>query len=257
MGDVPVALGDDFVLREAGPAAGAPRHDVAALVDPTIVGTGLQEMPDRIVVLVGLRVVRVVPVHEKAEPLRLLGYLCGEVIDPGLAVFDELADSVLLDVTLRFETFFFFDFDLDPQPLTVEAVLEPLAVALHVAEPQEQVLVGPAPCVVNSHGVVGGDGPVDEREFFLFIVVQLQVARCNVVFFPPLENCFLVGDEIDFGVYLVELAGHVDRSCHVLESFIALAAHSSTRWLLFMSTGARSYRRLKTKPAPYGQGRAF
>ena len=66
-----------------------------------------------------------------------------------------------------------------------------------------------APGVVDSHGVVGGDGPVDEREFFLFIVVQLSVARRDVVFFPPLEDCFLVGDEIDFGVYPVEVAWHV------------------------------------------------
>ena len=65
--DLLITLGDDLVLGQAGSTARAPWHDISALVDPSFVGAGLQEMPDGVVILVRLRVIRVVPVHEVAK----------------------------------------------------------------------------------------------------------------------------------------------------------------------------------------------
>ncbi len=47
-----VPLGDDLVLGEARTAPGAPRHHVVSLVDPPLLVAGLQEVPNRVVVLV-------------------------------------------------------------------------------------------------------------------------------------------------------------------------------------------------------------
>ena len=106
--------------------------------------------------------VRVVPLHEVSEALGLSGDDVGEVIDACFAFVDELAYAVGLDLVLGFEAFFLFDFDFDPETLTVVSVLEALAVALHVSEAQEEVFVGSSPCVVDAHGVVCGDGAIDE-----------------------------------------------------------------------------------------------
>ena len=54
------------------------------------------------------------------------------------------------------------DVDLDPQALAVEAVLPALVLAEHRVEALEEVLVGPAPGVVDAHRVVGRDRAVEE-----------------------------------------------------------------------------------------------
>ena len=71
-------------------------------------------MPDGVVIFVGLRVVRVVPVHEIAEPFRLLCDACGEMVDTGSASLDELVDAECFDVAFRLKAHLFFDFNFDP-----------------------------------------------------------------------------------------------------------------------------------------------
>ncbi len=53
MGDLLISLGDDFMLREAGAAAAAPRHHISALIDPASIVAGFQDRPDRVVVFIG------------------------------------------------------------------------------------------------------------------------------------------------------------------------------------------------------------
>ena len=69
MNNLDIAFSDDFVLGQAGTAAGTPGHHVPALVDQTLFVACLQEVPDHVVVFVRLRMVRVVPVHPVSEPL--------------------------------------------------------------------------------------------------------------------------------------------------------------------------------------------
>ena len=192
-----VALGGDLVLAQAGAATNAPGHHVGALVDPAALIAHLEKMPDGVVVLVREGVVRVVPVHPEAEPLRLLRNHLGEVCDAVLAVLDEFFDAVGLDIEFRVEAEFFFYLDFHPQALAVEAVLKALAVALHVAEAQEQVFVSAPPRVMNAHRVVGGDWSVDERVPLIGAVVSVQVLIGNTVGVPPLAHPLLERDEVD------------------------------------------------------------
>ena len=196
VGDFPVALRDDLVLREAGTAAGAPRHGVGGLVEPAALVAHLQEVPDGVVILVRHGVVRVVPVHEICEALGLFGLHAGKLAHPSLAVLYELADAVRLDVALGRESLLLFDLHLDPQPLSVEPVLESLAVALHVPEAEEQVLVRASPCVVDAHGVVGRDRSVDERKGLVRRLVAAQVAVDDARLVPPLEQSLFHRHEI-------------------------------------------------------------
>ena len=98
--DLPVALGHDFVLRQARTAARAPGHAVSPLVDPTALMAPLQEPPDRVVVLVRHRVIRVVPVHPHREPLRLFRDDVCIADYARLALLDEFVDPVVLDIVL-------------------------------------------------------------------------------------------------------------------------------------------------------------
>src|SRR3989304_1454999 len=108
------------------------------------------------------RLVGIVPVHPVAEPDALLG-LAGRVgEDALLAERDERADAVGLDVALRRESEVALDVHLDPQALAVEPVLPALVVAEHREEPAVDVLVGPAPGMMDTHRVVRRDRAVEE-----------------------------------------------------------------------------------------------
>ena len=90
-----------------------------------------QERPDRVVVLVGVRVVAVVPVHPVTEPLALRGLDAGVLLDSRLAQLDKAIDPERLDLSLVVESQLALDVDLDPEALAVEAVLVPLPLAEH------------------------------------------------------------------------------------------------------------------------------
>ena len=192
-----VTFGDDFVLRQAGAAARAPGHRVGAAVEPAVLVAALQEMPDGVVILIRHGVVGVVPVHPVAEALRLFGLDRGVLAHPLLALLDEAGDAVGLDVALGGKALLLLHLHFDPQPLAVEPVLVALAVALHGAPAQEQVLVGAAPGVVHPHRVVGGDRTVDEGVAPLGRGVALQVAIDDAGGLPPAELLMLQGDEVD------------------------------------------------------------
>ena len=120
------------------------------------------------------QLVRIVPVHPHAEADRLLGLLRGVGQHALLAQADELGDAVRLDVALAGEAELALDVHLDPQALAVEAVLPALVLAEHGVEALEEVLVGPAPGVVDAHRVVGRDGPIDERPALVARVLGAQ-----------------------------------------------------------------------------------
>ncbi len=80
-----------------------------------------------------------------------------------LAEAHELGDAEGLDVALAGEAQVTLDVDLDPQPLAVEAVLPALVVPEHGVIALIEVLVRPAPGVMDTHRVVGRDGAVEER----------------------------------------------------------------------------------------------
>ena len=134
--------------------------------------------------------IRVVPVHPHAETFGLFGDDVREPVHPLFAKLHEVTDSVRFDIQLGLETQLFFDLDFDPQSLAVEAVLEPLFVALHIAESQEQVFITPAPGVVDAHRVVCGDGAVYERPAFVRVFVALSVLARNIILVPPREHVF-------------------------------------------------------------------
>ena len=87
------------------------------------------------------------------------------------------------------------DVDLDPQALAVEPVLPALVLAEHGVEALEEVLVGPAPGVVDAHRVVGRDRPVEEAPGRPARVLGAQPREGRAL--PPLlEDLVLHRDEI-------------------------------------------------------------
>ncbi len=88
-----------------------------------------------------------------------------------------------------------FDFDFDPQPLAVEAVLITQLVAGHGEVTLVGVLVGASPGVMHTHGVVGCDGSVEEGPLRSPPVLRLQFAK-DIVIGPEAEHQMLAGQEI-------------------------------------------------------------
>jgi hypothetical protein len=163
MGDVNVGAGH-FVLREARPAARAPRQRTVALVDPAGLIALLEEVPDAFDVEVGVRKVGVGPVHPLAEADGLLGDDLGEAPHALLAGQHELADPEVQDVVFGLEAELTFDLDLHPEALAIEPVLPVGVEAVHGLVAQRDVFERPAPSVVDAHWVVGGNGPIDKAK---------------------------------------------------------------------------------------------
>ena len=138
---------------------------------------------------------RVVPVHPHAEADGLLGLLRGVGQDALLAEAHEAGDAVALDVALAGVAQLALDVDLHPQALAVEAVLPALVLAEHGVEALVEVLVGAAPGVVDAHRVVGGDGPVEEREGRSARVLGAQL-REGAALLPVGEDALLLGGEV-------------------------------------------------------------
>jgi hypothetical protein len=179
----------------------APRQQLAAMAFG-------QERPDRVVVLVRVRVVAVVPVHPVAEADRLLGLDGGELVDACLAQLDESVDPELLDLALVVEAELALDLDLDPQALAVEAVLVALPLAQHGVVALEEVLVGASPGVMHAHRVVRGDGPVDEAVAALRRLVARQVARQGVALTPTLDDVALERGDLQLARHRPEQLAH-------------------------------------------------
>src|SRR5581483_412952 len=115
MGEVTVGVGaDELVLGEARAAAQAPGQRARALVEPAVIVAAAQEAPDRLDVLVGQRVIAIVPVHPLAEADGLLRDEVGVAIDALAAAVGEVGQAVGLDLALGVEAQLLLDLDLDP-----------------------------------------------------------------------------------------------------------------------------------------------
>ena len=139
--------------------------------------------------------VRIVPVHPHPEPDRLLGLARRVGQDALLAQRHELGDAVGLDVALARESQVALDVDLHPETLAVEPVLPALGLAEHGVVALEDVLVGPAPGVVDAHRVVRRDRTVEEAPARAGGVLGTK-ARERLAVAPHGEDLVLLGDQV-------------------------------------------------------------
>ncbi|OQB38474.1 MAG: hypothetical protein BWY06_01984 [Candidatus Latescibacteria bacterium ADurb.Bin168] len=146
-----------------------------------------QEMPDGVVVLVGHRVVRVVPVHPVPQPDGLFRLSFRELDHAGLARFDKPVDAVLLDIAFGLEPEFLLDFNLNPKPLAIEPVLVAQMLPEHGVVALIGVLIRASPGVVHAHQVVRGNGTVYERPAGAVLVLPPELVE-GVVFLPEGED---------------------------------------------------------------------
>ena len=202
-----VLLAGLLVLRERGPAPGAPLCRAMPLVEPPALVDGLQEPPDVLDVRVREGVVVVVPVHPAAEaPVLVRDHLC-ELGDPLTAARGELRDPVLLDLALRVQAERLLDLDLDPEALAVETVLVALVESAQRLVALEDVFQRAAPGVVHAHRVVRRDRPVDEAPALAAPVLLAEPVEDALVV-PPGEDLALESGVIGHRGQGLERLGH-------------------------------------------------
>ena len=141
----------------------------------------------------------------------------GEVAHPGLARLHKAVDAVGLDVLLGVEPHLLLHLNLHPEALAVKPVLVPLLEALHGLVALEQVLVGAAPGVVDTHGVVGGYGPVYEGPSPVRVLVAVQVLLHHPGLVPP---------RLDIALHLREIDPAGDRPEESLR-FVLVCCHAN------------------------------
>ena len=178
------------MLGKGGSAPRAPRHRLIFTLNPAVIVADLQEMPDALDILVGVGVIGVVPLHPLTETLRLVGDDAGEVLDTVNALFRKVIHAVVFDVFFRLEAKLLFDLNLDPETLGVEAVLTAAVVASHVFIADEGILERSAPCVVDTHRIVGGNRAVNKTETLVTCVLFLAQIKA-VVIFPEFQHIML------------------------------------------------------------------
>src|SRR3990167_2682820 len=65
-----------FVLRDRSFTSWTPRNRIFSFINPSMLKTDLQEMPDHIIILIRHGEIGMIPVHEISESLRLLSLDC-------------------------------------------------------------------------------------------------------------------------------------------------------------------------------------
>ena len=83
------------------------------LINPALLMTALEKVPNRIIIFVGHRVVRIIPVSPISEPDRLLGLHACISQYSLLASLDKLADAIRLNVSFIVQTQFFLNLNFD------------------------------------------------------------------------------------------------------------------------------------------------
>ncbi len=124
--------------------------------------TSFQERPDGIVIFVGEGIVVITPIHPVTKADRLFRLSFRERKDPFFTLFNERGDAICFDIALVLHAKIFFDLDLNPESLAIEAILIALLVALHGLKALIQIFIGSSPRVVNTHRVVRGDRTIQE-----------------------------------------------------------------------------------------------
>ena len=165
--------------------------------------------------------------HPVGEADGLLRNNVSEVAHAGLARLHKAVDSVGLDVLLGVEPHLLLHLNLHPKTLAVEPVLVPLFEALHGLVALEQVLVGAAPGVVDTHRVVGGYGAVDKGPSPVRVLVAVQVLLHHPGLVPPrldialhLREVHPAGDGLEQGLRFFLVCCHASfcslfgGSCH-------------------------------------------
>ena len=96
---------------------------------------------------------------------------------------------------LRPEPQLLLNFDLDPQSLTVEAVLVTLVVAGHREEALIGILVRSSPGMMHAHRIVRRDGPVEKAPTFATRVLASQLLK-RLLGFPEFQYGVFAGNKI-------------------------------------------------------------
>ena len=139
----------------------------------------------------------VVPVHRVAQTDALLGLHGGVAQHALFAPVDKFGQTVVFDVFFRLKAQFFFYFYFHPQALTVEAVLVAQFSPAHCPVTVVEVFVGASPAVMHAHWVVGRDGAVHKRPFWLAFVFGCNFFE-NFILFPKLDRVALLRGKVYF-----------------------------------------------------------
>ena len=210
----------DLVRREHGAAAGAVPLDLVALVEERLalgrplLGDPLDQVPDRLDVVVFECDVRVVHVDPVAHPPREVvpQVFVAEDALPALRVV--FGDAVLLDLVPPFQPEFFLHLDLDGEAVCIPPGLAVDAEPLHRLVAAEEVLDRPRHHVVDARLAVGRRRALVEHEV-RGALAELQALSEHVVRVPPPEGLFLGGgvvESFDVGVTGHGTGGERSRS---------------------------------------------
>ena len=195
LGDVLVAL-RHLVAADGGAAARAVRHDLVALVEQALVPDPPQDPPDRLDVVVGERVVRVVEVEPEADALGEPHPLLEIGGDALAAQLVELGDAVGLDLLLAVDAEAALDLELHGQAVRVPAGLARHAVAAHRLVAREEVLEDARDDVMRAGPAVGRRRPLVEHVQGR-VVAALEALVEDVVSLPELEDAGVERREVD------------------------------------------------------------
>ncbi len=132
----------------------------------------------------------IVPIAPIAQADGLLGLAGGEGEHALFAGAHEILDAELANLPLGLEAQALFHFDFDPQTLAIEAVLIAQRVAVHGVIALVHILQRTAPGMVHAHGVVGGNGAVEERPARTAGRLRAQFPE-DLAFFPKAQKLAL------------------------------------------------------------------
>ena len=199
VGDVVAVALREFVVAQAGLAAGAVGRAAVVLVDQPALPQLLEDPPAALDVVVVVGDVRVLHVRPEGDALGQFLEIADVAVDALAAFGVELGDAVGLDLGLGAEAELLLHLDLDGQAVGVPARLAGHAVAAHRLVAREQVLDDAGHDVVDAGPPVRRRRPLVEHEQVAFGALRDAAAE-DVALAPEVEDAGLERGEADAGV---------------------------------------------------------
>ena len=137
---------------------------------------------------------RIIPFHPVAEPLRLFRLTCSKPQNTTFTFVHKVVDAIFIHSRFCSESQLLFNFHLNPQSLAVKSILVTLVMPRHGKETLVRIFVGPAPGVMDAHGVIGSDRAVQKAPPFAAAIAFPQPAK-GVVLRPEFQDGMFTGNK--------------------------------------------------------------
>ena len=184
-----------LVACQGGPAAGAVRHDLIALIQETLLMDLLERPPLRFDVIVVVGDIGILHVRPESDPVRHVLPFGLVLPDRFLALFHEGLDTILFDLLLSVQPEVALHLQLDRKAMGIPAGFSQHVVPFHGPVTRDQILDRPGFDMTDVRASVRRRRSVEKRIGRCFFP-EFHALFKHLVFLPEIQNLLFSGHKV-------------------------------------------------------------